>query len=131
MARKTLDPLHEELKAVLEGLVARNEDITARAVSRLHSSVGDASGHGAYPIDNNACENSISPFVIGHPAWLFADTVAGANASANLYSLLQTCTANGVDGYRYLRALLVALPTAHAADDYEALLPWSIAMPAD
>jgi hypothetical protein len=87
--------------------------------------------HGAYPIDNNACENSIRPFVIGRRAWLFADTVAGANASANLYSLLQTCTANGVDGYRYLRALLVALPTAQTADDYEALLPWSIAMPAD
>jgi transposase len=87
--------------------------------------------HGAYPIDNNACENSIRPFVIGRKAWLFADTVAGANASANLYSLLQTCTANGVDGYRYLRALLVALPKAQTADDYEALLPWSIAMPAD
>jgi hypothetical protein len=42
---------------------------------------------GAYPIDNNACENSIRPFVIGRRAWLFADTVGGANASANLYSL--------------------------------------------
>ena len=87
--------------------------------------------NGAYPIDNNACENSIRPFVIGRRNWLFADTVAGANASANLYSLLQTCAANGVDGYRYLRALLVALPKAQTVDDYEALLPWSIAMSAD
>jgi hypothetical protein len=86
--------------------------------------------HGAYPIDNNACENSIRPFVIGRRNWLFADTVAGANASANLYSLLQTCAVNGVDGYRYLRALLVALPKAQTVDDYEALLPWAIAMPA-
>ena len=87
--------------------------------------------NGEYPIDNNACENSIRPFVIGRRNWLFADTVAGANASANLYSLLQTCAANGVDGYAYLRALLVALPKAQTADDYEALLPWAIAMPAD
>ena len=87
--------------------------------------------NGAYPIDNNACENSIRPFVIGRRNWLFADTVAGANASANLYSLLQTCAVNGVDGYQYLRALLVALPKAQTADDYEALLPWSIGMPAD
>jgi hypothetical protein len=56
---------------------------------------------------------------------------AGANARANLYSLLQTCAVNGVDGYRYLRAILLALPKAQTADDYEALLPWSIAMPAD
>jgi hypothetical protein len=49
VARKTHDPSHEELKAVLEGLVARNEDITARAVSRLHGSVGDASGITRHP----------------------------------------------------------------------------------
>ena len=52
--------------------------------------------------------------------------MAGANASANLYSLLQTCLANGIDGYRYLRALLVELPKAKTAEDFEALLPWCI-----
>ena len=81
---------------------------------------------GNHPIDNNACENSIRPFVVGRRNWLFADTVAGANASANLYSLLQTCKVNGIDGYDYLRKLLIALPTASTADDYEALLPWAI-----
>lgn len=84
---------------------------------------------GAYPIDNNACENSIRPFVIGRRNWLFSDTVAGAQASANLYSLLQTCAANGVDGYAYLRALLIALPSAQTAEDYEALLPWHLKLP--
>jgi transposase len=82
--------------------------------------------NGNYPIDNNACENSIRPFVVGRRNWLFADTVAGANASANLYSLLQTCKANGIDGYAYLRKLLIALPNAKTVDDYEALLPWSL-----
>jgi transposase len=55
--------------------------------------------------------------------------VAGANASANLYSLLETCKANGINAYQYLRALLIKLPLAKTADDYEALLPWNIAMP--
>jgi transposase len=82
------------------------------------------------PLDNNACENAIRPFVIGRRNWLFADTVAGAHASANLYSLLQTCKANAVNSYRYLQALLVALPYAQTADDYEALLPWRIGLPA-
>ena len=83
---------------------------------------------GRYPIDNNPCENAIRPFVVGRRNWLFADTVPGANASANLYSLLQTCIANGIDGYTYLNALLVALPKAKTVEDYEALLPWRIAM---
>ena len=64
---------------------------------------------------------------VGRRNWLFADTVAGANASANLYSLLQTCMANGIDGYRYLRALLVELPKAKTVEDFEALLPWRLA----
>jgi transposase len=86
---------------------------------------------GRYPIDNNACENAIRPFCVGRRNWLFADTVAGANASANLYSLLQTCVANGIDGYRYLSALLAALPTAKTVEDYEALLPWRLTAAAD
>lgn len=65
---------------------------------------------------------------IGRRNWLFADTQAGADASANLYSLLQTCLVNGIDGYRYLKALLVALPKAKTVDDFEALLPWRIAL---
>jgi transposase len=83
---------------------------------------------GRYPIDNNPCENAIRPFVVGRRNWLFADTVAGANASANLYSLLQTSLANGIDGYRYLTALLVELPKAKTVEDFEALLPWRLAL---
>lgn len=81
---------------------------------------------GRYPIDNNACENAIRPFVVGRRNCLFSDTVAGATASANLYSLLQTCVANSIDGYSYLAALLPRLPLAASADDYEALLPWRV-----
>ena len=84
---------------------------------------------GRYSIDNNAQENAIRPFCVGRRAWLFADTMAGAHASANLYSLLQTCQVNGIDGYRYLRALLVALPEAKTADEFAALLPWRLASP--
>jgi hypothetical protein len=39
----------------------------------------------------------IRPFVVGRRSWLFADTVGGANASANLYSLIETARANGVE----------------------------------
>ena len=84
---------------------------------------------GHYPIDNNACENAIRPFVIGRKNWLFSDTVAGAQASANLYSLIETAKANGIEPYRYLCALFAALPKASRLEHYEALLPWRIALP--
>lgn len=82
--------------------------------------------NGAWPIDNNLCENAIRPFVIGRRNWLFADTVAGANASANLYSLVETCKANSIDPYAYLISLFRKLPAAQSADDFEALLPWRL-----
>jgi transposase len=85
--------------------------------------------NGEWPISNNPCENAIRPFVIGRRGWLFSDTVDGANASANLYSLVETCKANGIDPYRYLAWLFKKLPLATTVDDYDALLPWN--MPAD
>ena len=83
--------------------------------------------NGAWPIDNNLCENAIRPFVIGRRNWLFADTVAGAHASANLYSLIETCKANRINPYGYLQSLFQKLPQAITADDFEALLPWHLA----
>lgn len=62
---------------------------------------------------------------------MFSDTVGGATASANLYSLLETCKANGVGTYSYLVALFKALPHAQTADDYEELLPWRLTPTAD
>lgn len=85
--------------------------------------------NGTWPIDNNACENAIRPFVVGRRNWLFADTVAGANASANLYSLIETCKANRIDPFGYLVNLFRLLPRAQTVDDFEALLPWRLAQP--
>lgn len=85
--------------------------------------------NGAWPIDNNLCENAIRPFVIGRRHWLFADTVAGTHASANLYSLIETCKTHRIDPYGYLVSLFRRLPAAKSVDDFEALLPWRLAVP--
>ena len=78
---------------------------------------------GRLEIDNNAAENAIRPFVIGRRNWLFSKTVAGATASANLYALIQTAKANGLEPYAYLRHVFTRLPQAQSAEDIEALLP--------
>lgn len=83
---------------------------------------------GDLPIDNNRCENAIRPFVVGRKAWLFSDTTAGAQASALIYSLVETAKANGREPYTWLRKVLRALPHAKTADEYEALLPWNLAL---
>jgi transposase len=80
---------------------------------------------GDLPIDNNRCENAIRPFVVGRKAWLFSDTPAGANASAIIYSLVETAKTNGVEPYTWLRHVLEHLPAAQTADEMDKLLPWN------
>ena len=81
---------------------------------------------GRLTIDNNVAENAIRPFVIGRKNWLFADTPAGAGASANLYSLIETARANDLEPYHYLRHIFKELPKAQTVEEVEALLPFNI-----
>jgi transposase len=69
-------------------------------------------GDGRLEIDNNLVENAIRPFVTGRKNWLFSDSVAGVEASANLYSLIETAKANGLEPYAYLREVYEQLPRA-------------------
>lgn len=82
--------------------------------------------HGEIPLDNNRVENAIRPFVIGRRNWLFSDTVSGAEASARLYSLIETAKANGLEPHAYLAHLFAELPKATKIEDFEALLPWQV-----
>lgn len=79
---------------------------------------------GEYPIDNNPIENSIRPFAIGRKNWMFSNSQAGAKASANLYSLVETAKANGLNPYDYLRWVFTQLPNATSVEEAEQLLPW-------
>jgi transposase len=84
---------------------------------------------GRVAIDTNLAENAIRPFALGRRNWLFADTVNGAKASASLYTLVQTCRANEIEPYAYLRRLFAELPAAETVEHFEALLPWNLKPP--
>ncbi len=82
---------------------------------------------GDCPIDNNAAENAIRPFVIGRKNWLFSASQKGAVSSANLYSVIETAKANGLEPYAYLKRIFTELPNAKTLEQMESLLPWSLA----
>lgn len=77
-------------------------------------------------IDNNGIENKIRPFAVGRKNWLFSSSQAGATSSANLYSLIETAKANGLNEYDYLKWVFAKLPAANTVEGIEALLPWNI-----
>ena len=84
--------------------------------------------HGEIEISNNQVENAIRPFVVGRKGWLFADTPQGAEASAIIYSLMETAKANSLRLDDYLLHLLSIMPErAEQNKDFKMddLLPWS------
>lgn len=81
--------------------------------------------NGHLNIDNNRAERAIKPFVIGRKNWLFSNTATGANASAMLYSLIETAKANDLTPFDYLNHILKELSPHHKITSVEHLLPWN------
>ena len=77
---------------------------------------------GQLNIDNNRAERAIKPFVIGRKNWLFSQTANGAQASAILYSIIETAKANDLNVFDYIMHSLEVL--SHKEADIEQLLPW-------
>ncbi len=49
---------------------------------------------------NNIAENSIKPFTVGRKNWQFCGSPRGAEASACVYSLVETAKAHGLNPYK-------------------------------
>ena len=80
---------------------------------------------GRLELSNNRAERSIKPFVMGRKNWLFANTPGGAQASAVIYSLIETAKENGLDPYQYLLWILQTAPQLSETNKAwaESLLP--------
>jgi len=66
--------------------------------------------HGEIEISNNQVENAIRPFVVGRKGWLFPDTPDGAEATAIVYTLMETAKVNNLRLEDYIEHLLAVLP---------------------
>ena len=120
--------IYEELRAWLDEALPQvpPQSAAGKALGYLNNEWPKLIGYladGRLEIDNNHAENAIRPFVIGRKNWLFSDSVRGVKASANLYSLIETAKANGLEPYAYLRRVFTELPKADTVDAIEALLP--------
>jgi transposase len=129
--QEQMAPLLEKLRAWLDASLPSvpPQSLTGKALAYLDGQwpkLIRVLDDGRLPLDTNLVENAIRPFVVGRKAWLFADTVGGARASANLYSLVETAKANGIEPWAYLRVLFERLPAATEPADVEALLPHRI-----
>ena len=81
---------------------------------------------GRCSFSNNLSENAIRPFTVGRKNWLFCDSLDGAQASADVYTMVEMAKANGVNVYHYLTYLLEKCPNDSMSDEeFEQLAPWN------
>lgn len=129
-------------KPVLEAYLAWLETVNALKGSKLaeaitysenqRASLGTFLEDGRIELSNNRAENAIRPFVVGRKGWLFADTTKGAQASAIVYSIVETAKANQLNVYMYLVHIFSKMPGTDFRTDpslLEDLMPWSQKLP--
>lgn len=129
---------HRLEKPVLEAFWSWLDTLTPLKGSRLGKAVTYALNQKPYmenylldgrcSISNNIAENSIRPFTVGRKNWLFSDTPKGADASAVVYSIVETAKANNLNVYTYLNYLLLYMPDMdyrNYPEVMEDMMPWS------
>lgn len=115
-----LNTVHPEKSSKLEEAVRYSINQKQRLCAFLDN--------GKVPISNNLAENAIWPFTLGRKNWLFCDTPKGTEASAVVYSLVESAKANGIESFAYLQHVLVQLPylgKSPSHEELEILMPWA------
>lgn len=62
--------------------------------------------HGELPMHNNLSELMLRQTVVGRKNWLFARSEGGAAAAATLYTLIGSCSLQGIDPQTYIKDVL-------------------------
>lgn len=81
---------------------------------------------GRLELSNNSAERCAKSYSIVRKNSLFHTSVAGANASAVIYSLVETAKANTLNVFQYIYTLLLYMPDyKNGSAGIEQLLTWS------
>lgn len=142
----TLDEIkiqrQEKIKPVLEAYFACAESTNPLPGSHLDTAVNYVLkrkpelsvfiNNPEVAIDNNRAERAIKPFVMARKNFLFADTEKGAEASADVFSIIETAKMNNLDVFGYLNFLLTELPkfgNDPTEEQLATVLPWNGMLP--
>lgn len=77
---------------------------------------------------NSLDERNIRPYTIGRKNWIFSTSTKGADASASIYSLVETAKANRLNSFDYIEYILEIMPQIDNIQHPEKIgwfMPWS------
>ena len=79
-------------------------------------------------MDNSAAERSLRDVVLGRRSYLFGGSDAGGESAVSMYTLIGSCTLNGIDPEAYLRHVFERIAD-HPINRIDELLPWNVRLP--
>ena len=130
--RALVDALREVLDAALRRLSPKSDMAKAIAYgTRRWPALCRFLDDGRLEIDNNIAERALRGIAIGRRNWLFAGSKAGGERAAAIYTVIQTCKANGVDPQAYIADVIARVADDWPASRWNELMPWNWRVPAD
>lgn len=142
LEEKILEQRQKKVKPILDEFWSYLKTFVPAPGSHLETAVCYAINHkkqlsmfadsGKLESTNNRAERAVKPFVMSRKNFLFSDTEKGADASACVFSIVETAKMNNLDVYGYLLFLLSELPKfgkEPTQQQIESVLPWSDQIP--
>ena len=83
---------------------------------------------GLVPMTNSLDERNIRPFTVSRKNFLFCASIKGADASASIFSLIETAKANRLNPFDYIEYILDIMPQIDIIQHPEKIdwfMPWS------
>jgi transposase len=121
-----VDALREALDAALRRLSPKSD--MARAIAygtKLWPALCRYIDDGRLEIDNNIVKRALRGVAVRRPNWLFAGSKTGGERAAAIYTVIQTCKANGVDPQVYIADVTGKIAADWPAARWDELIPWN------
>ncbi len=131
-SRSMVEALRGVLDTALRHLSPRSDMAKAIAYgTKRWPALSRFLGDGRLEIDNNIAERALRGIAIGRRNWLFAGSRAGGERAAAIYTVIQTCKANGIDPQAYITDVIGKVADDWPASRWGELMPWNWMPPAD
>jgi transposase len=125
-SQSLVDALREVLDAALRRLSPKSDMAKAIAYgTKRWPALCRFLGDGRLEIDNNIAERALRGVAVGRRNWLFAGSRAGGERAAAIYTVIQTCKANGVDPQAYIADVIARVAGDWPATRWDELMPWN------
>jgi transposase len=125
-AKLLVDVLREILDIALRRLSPKSDmaKATAYGTKRCHGLCRFVHD-GRLEIDNTITERAVRGVAVGRRSWLSAGSKTGGERAAAIYTVIQTCRANGVDPQAYIADVTEKIAADWPAARYDELVPWN------